>query len=664
MSPVPTYTVAPSGIKTLPATLMATSSPDPTDSDDVQKGGFNLDASTIAAIALGVALFFTILGILGYCVWRRRRESRHYKHRVQGGSGQWTVVKPAEKRKRSNGLPTYVKRISVSKSYAGIDISTIGHPKLIQSSHDPVLTEPKAAYIRAHKGAITVIAEPQQIITAVNFISEKPAKVEPPAVSTPQPLRIDTRKRPAPPKLTIPGNAQQSTHNAITSTTVAGMTTNIYVPPTPSKTQFGDAPFSPRTAPSVSNRTFKSDGQKSVFEFFSPEEVRAHPSPPPKDRYRFSDPTTPTPASVRSIRSLSWNGRTQNNFQTMPLKSPISPHQLRTPNIYSPKHHNWIPMDIERESMQTHPHSRIVSFASQVQQIRSKQPSNASKTSESSTLKPIPAAEREDEIITDDEGSIIESDDEDESGDESTNTVRPTVYIHNNRSSVRTGRTNSTRFSQDSIPNPPLTPFFGNVSPFIKGLHPRRANNVSGTGTPIRTLSSPGLEIVTRPGDESPPLSPVTFRIDNNPLGTPKLPPLGTPKLSSLATPKLPPLPTPKLPFSVDPQDRIDADRTNDGTYPLEWKREIERQMSEEEGLRPQMTILKKSSSSSLRALAKGVKRKGVSFRLGNHARDNSDEKPILPAATQEVSLAETMQRIRPSWYASPRTDDSEMSMF
>ncbi|EPS41275.1 hypothetical protein H072_4816 [Dactylellina haptotyla CBS 200.50] len=625
--------------------------PFPTVTPDVfnttlNKRGFSFDASTIAAVALGIALFCTILGIFVYCIWTRKRKSKQYIHKVEEGeAGQWTIVArtpgKCKKQKRESLLQTYAKRLSISRQSPAIDINKIGHPKLIQSSQDPEppLAELKAAYIRAYNQSNTpsIIASRNN---SVDLAPEKPAikihqspliNTPKPPVTTVQPLKID-KKRPMPPKLTIPGSSQ-TTGNAITSTTVAGLTTNIYVPPTPSRTQFGDGPLSPRYAPKDTGPI--SPSHKSVCDYFSPDEIKPYPSPPPKDRHRFSDPTTPTPASQRSVRSLSWNGRTEHSgYQSMAVNPAFSPLQPKTPNIYSPRH-NWIPMDVERVSMQTHPQSRAVSFSSQVQKMKSKD------------RKPMPAAHEEDEILTDDdEGSVIESDDEGETPQPLSNRM----YTLNNRSSVRTGRTTSTRFSQDSIPNPPFTPFFGEVkgSPYMRGFAQKNSSRSRlGDDTPRRPLSSPALEILRRPGDESPPMSPVTFQIDDNPLRTPK---------------------TPKLPFTIDPRDRIDAGRINDGSYPTEWKREMERQAAEDARAHRQATIRKQSSNNSLKVPSRNIKKKGVSFRLNRHSREDSDAKPILPPidtefATKEISLAETVRRIRPSWYAL-RTDDSEMSMF
>ncbi|KAK6506141.1 hypothetical protein TWF506_011064 [Arthrobotrys conoides] len=660
MAPAPT--LESSAIKTLPATLAATALPNPSDSPSTD-GRLRFDASTIAAVALGVAMFFTIIGVIGYCFWVQRQKRNRYRHQVEGLHGHWTRIEqppvPVQTEK-PNFPPAYAKRVSFSarpsfsKPSAGIDITQIGHPKLIQSSQDidPIFPEPKAAYIRAHKGAIAAVTEPQ--INNIDPIMEKLAPhtvttIPPPSVEIAKPpavLTMDPKKRQNAPKLSLQTSTKprDSINNNITSTIVAGLPTNIYVPPTPSRTGFGDVPFTPRTPRrmdfGLEPQAFKPDNHKSQFETFSPNNTRAYRNPTPKERYRFSDPTTPTPASVRSIRSLSWNGRGNDHpagFQTITIQTPISPQQLRSPNIYSPRHQNLVPADLDRESMQTHPHSRIVSSLSTEHHKSTSPPEASQGILKKPKLKIIPAKD-EDEILTDDDASIIES--EYDSSDESSETTAK-MFTHNNRSSIRTGRTGSTRFSQDSIPNPPLTPFYGEVKdniPYINQTEiKRKPNGLSISDTPTRTLSSPGIEIVTRPGDESPPLSPVTFRIDTNPGPM-----------------------TPKLPFKSEPYDRIEADRINDGSYPSEWKIQMERQATEEGLVRRERDPRPKSTGQSLALPPKGSKSKGVSFRLSGHRRDASDEKPILPKI--DVSLAETMRQMRPNFYKIG-TNDSDVSM-
>ncbi|KAK6331963.1 hypothetical protein TWF718_002500 [Orbilia javanica] len=665
MAPAPT--IEPSAIKTLPASLASTALPDPS-SPPSTDGRLKFDASTIAAVALGVAMFFTIIGVIGYCFWVQRQKRNRYRYQVEGLYGPWTRIEqpPAPvQSEKPNFPPAYAKRVSFSarpsfsKPSAGIDITQIGHPKLIQSSQDidinPNLPEPKAAYIRAHKGSTAAITEPQ--IGGVDSITEKLVRhtliaTPPPPVEIAQPpavLTIEPKKRQNAPKLalqtsTVPRN---SISNNITSTTVAGLPTNIYVPPTPSRTGFGEMPFTPRTPRRMDFGTepqmFKTDNQKPQFECFSPTNTQAYRNPIPKERYRFSDPTTPTPASVKSVRSLSWNGRANENtvsFQTISIQSPISPEQLRSPSIYSPRRPNLLPVDrvdLDRESMQTHPHSRVTSSATTEQKKLNSPPEESRRAIKKPKLRIIPAKD-EDEILTDDETSVIES--EYDSSDESSQTTAK-MFTHNNRSSARTGRTGSTRFSQDSIPNPPLTPFYGEVkdnNPYINQMETKRKTNMlSVSNTPTRTLSSPGIEIVTRPGDESPPLSPVTFRIDTNPGPM-----------------------TPKLPYKSEPFDRIEADRINDGSYPAEWRVQMERQAAEEGLSRRERDIQPNSSNHSLAPHYKTTKNKGVSFRLSGHRRDASDEKPILPKT--EVSLAETMRQMRSSFY-NIGTNESDVSM-
>ncbi|KAF3156034.1 hypothetical protein TWF751_002951 [Orbilia oligospora] len=667
MAPAPT--VEPGAIKTLPASLAATAMSDPSDPPSTD-GRLRFDASTIAAVALGVALFFTIVGVIGYCFWVQRQKRNRYRYQVDGLRGHWARIEqppvPVQTEK-TNFPPAYAKRISFSarpsfsKPSAGIDITQIGHPKLIQSSQDidPVFAEPKAAYIRAHKGPIAAVTEPQ--IGNVDFILEKMAPHTataippvPPTVEIAKPpavLTMDPKKRQNAPKLSLQTSTKprDSINNNITSTIVAGLPTNIYVPPTPSRTGFGDVPFTPRTPRRMDfgpePQAFKSDNQKSQLECFSPNNTRAYRNPTPKERYRFSDPTTPTPASVRSVRSLSWNGRANDHtvgFQTIIVQTPISPQQLRSPTICFPRHQNLIPgdhSDLDRESMQTHPHSRIVSSLSTQHHKSTSPPEEPHRKIRKPKLKIIPAKD-DDEILTDDDASIIES--ECDSSDESSETTAK-MFTHNNRSSVRTGRTGSTRFSQDSIPNPPLTPFYGEVkdnNPYINQMEAKRKANgltLSTMDTPTRTLSSPGIEIVTRPGDESPPLSPVTFRIDTNPGSM-----------------------TPKLPYKSEPYDRIEADRINDGSYPPEWKVQMERQATEEGLARRERDPRPKSIGNNLAPPPKSSKTKGVSFRLGGHHRDASDEKPILPKI--DVSLAETMKQMRPNFYKIG-TNDSDVSM-
>ncbi|KAK6540094.1 hypothetical protein TWF694_008924 [Orbilia ellipsospora] len=648
MSPIPTVT--PSGSPQATATPMAESS-----SSDPQRTGLIFDVSSIAAVVLGIILFFTIVGLIVHCIRFRRARKLNVNSQIPNvGSttrGHWNwatgdlesgLEKP---KKRESLIQTYVKRLSVTRSPPGIDINKISHPKLIQCSQDPQfpsLPEPKAAFIRTYNiSAPSSLAGSQK--NSIDLAPERPPikiKGSPvigaPKAPTPA-LKIDTRKRPNPPKLSIPGGSQVA-GNSIASTTVAGLTTSIYVPPTPSKTKFPDGPLSPRFQTTLAETKFSKSDEQTPSEYFSAEDTR------PRERYRFSDPTTPTPASQTSVRSLSWNGLPKRNG-VIPLNSPMSPRQLKTPNVSSPRH-NWIPVDVERVSMQTHPNSRIVSFASQVQQIRSKSAQNTSQgraPTGGSRSASIPIA-REDDIVTDDEASVIDYSDESE--EETSETMTPNIYTHNNRSSVRTGHTASTRFSQDSIPNPPLTPFFGEFkgSPFSRSFFSRNGSRprIPGDGTPRRTLSSPGLEIVTRPGDESPPLSPVTFRIDNNPLATPK---------------------TPKLPFTVDPHDRIDADGINDGTYPIEWRNEMERQALEDVKTRRQAIIRQQTITNTLQVPDRFPKKKGVSFRLSNHNRGQSDERPILPKIdTHDISIAESIKKARPSWYGL-RTDDSDISM-
>ncbi|KAK6346218.1 hypothetical protein TWF730_010548 [Orbilia blumenaviensis] len=646
-------------------TLAATTLPTPSGYSS-ENGSLRFSASTIAAVALGVAMFFIIIGIVGYCFWARRQRRCCCRHDIGGSSCHWAPGQlpiPLQPEK-PNFPPAYAKRVSFSarpsfsKSPAGIDISQIGHPRLIQSSQDidPIFPEPKAAYIRGYKGDITAVAGSQ--IANPDSLPERivpyagtaticlPPTVElaanPPAVQT-----VDSKKRQNAPKLSLQTSTapSNSISNNITSTTVAGLPTNIYVPPTPSRTGFGDMPFTPRTPRrmefGLEPQLSESNNLKSPLKVFSPPDFRVQRPPPPKERYRFSDPTTPTPASVRSIRSLSWNGLPGDRATGLQnsLQSPISPQQFRSPmTIYSPRRQNLIPRDradLERESMQTHPHSRITSSLS-TEHTSITPPEKPHQTLNKPKLKITPA--NEDDILTEDDASIIES--ECDSGDESS-TTKGKMFTHNNRSSIRTARTHSTRFSQDSIPNPPLTPFYGEIkdgNPFInkmdKGL---QTNRLSAINTPTRTLSSPGIEIVTRPGDESPPLSPVTFRIDTNPGPM-----------------------TPKLPYKSEPYDRIEADKINDGSYPLEWKVHMERQAAEEDLARRQHEPRPKSLNNGLALPPKNSKRKSVSFHISDRQRDSSDEKPILPKI--DVSLAETMRQIRPSFYKIG-TNDSDISM-
>ncbi|KAF3933609.1 hypothetical protein ABW19_dt0208045 [Dactylella cylindrospora] len=656
MSPVPT--VVPSGIKSLPSSLTGTASPDTSSASSQESGGISFDPSTIAAISLGIALFFTIAGIIAYCIWINRKGRRHYKPRNRGESGQWTVIRQGSNtsgnKKRESLLPTYVKRLSMSKPTTGIDVTRIGPPTLIHSQNHGI-AEPKAAYIPPGIGPHKTSLDSQARSGSVDFATtEKFVKadrrVTVDLTSQPNPvsLRVDTKRRPTPPQLLIPTSSKSLNNGAeaITQTTVGGLAANIYVPPTPSRTQFTD-PFARRSIV-----------RPPGFDYFSPNDVQAYPSPPPKDRQRFSDPLTPTPASMRSVRSLSWNGNGVPQSRTPALQNNSHPEWLytsatkrRTPSTTPIEpdgvQHNWIPLDVERDSMETHAHStdspvtsttsrKGKGVASTVFSYQSTNPSHFSRV-------PPVNVDESDAIDTDDE-SIIDS--EYESSDETSTVSTPKPKHRRPRSSMETGRSLSTRFSQESMqPGSRLeiTIERGNPAPGFLSTGWKKNEKRPLSPTPPRPLSSPALEIVTKPGAESPPYSPVTFRIDNNPLLTPK-PSNSSPPLS---------------------RQEVDDD-SEDDSYPAEWKAEMDRIAAEEDRQLKQQcqgphgpSPLSRSTIAAP-ASSKVASRKSVSFALDQGSSTNAEP---VSQTNNGLDTGSTVNKIRPSWYVTT-ADGTKMGMF
>ncbi|KAJ6263622.1 hypothetical protein Dda_2190 [Drechslerella dactyloides] len=682
MSPVPTAN--PSDIRLLSATM--TASP-PSDLPAAESGSASMDKSTIAAISLGVVLFVTLFCGLGFFLWVRRQRQKRYRNSTgDSESNQSTpngksVEKRTRRRMRESILQNYLKRVSLTRSLPSIDIKCIGQPKLIQSSQ--VVNIPKPAHLRSKKKIRSSTIEIPPITGSSLDLAEKASKSSKSSKASKSnsstasqasqesegsknssngssKQSASSKKRPSPPKLSIPSTATSSSSNAVTSTTIAGLNTNIYVPPTPSKTQFAGAPRVHKTSRSVETtktKTSNASSQTPQFEYYSPEQIRT----PSLSRFRFSDPATPSSASasIRSVRSLSWNGHGHDFRPGNPVaKSSNDGNDSPTPLSTSRrKTHNWPRIDTIRDfsrgSLQTHPQTPLALRPTKpflqppMPRALSVSPPDSNKSTNGSSVKPVNSSDTDDQIITDDDSVISLYD----CSDESLKTRPGGIFNHTERSSSgQTRRTDSTVFSHDSPPNSRIATYDTTPTPTHKLSRAlsrtHRDRHIYSCASP-RPLPSSDIEIVTKPG-ESPPYSPVRFQIDDHP------------------TP-------PKPSYTPDSQDRIDSDNCEDDTYPMEWKLEMERQAAEDEWHRyhaRKRGHVKQSPPSGKGSIApplpmKAPRTKRVSFSVDTKHPDEFSPKGIA-YSTNEVSRTDSTSTMRVSWYSGVpiATEDEGMRMF